>query len=155
AAALAVVGVVLTRRMPRHRISWVMASGGLWWALGALSYAYAVEALVTSPGSLPGGVAAASIDSWAWLPGVVLFPCGLLVLMPDGHLARRRWWPVPAAAAAGCVLLAAKISTSSRFDLGSSKVSNPLETDAGVLSAAAFAGFLLVAAGLAGSLAAF
>jgi signal transduction histidine kinase len=155
AAALGAIGFVLTSRMPRHRISWVMAAGGLWWAVGALANAWAVEALVTSPGSLPGGLAAAWFDSWAWLPGLTVFASALLVLMPDGHLASRRWWPVLAATAGGCALLVPAISTSATFDLADTKVANPWSTDSGAVELAVVAGLPLVIAGLVASLAAF
>ena len=70
----------------------------------ALVYAYAVEALVTHPGSLPGGLVAAWLDNWWWLPGLALPLSALLLLMPDGRLASRRWWPVPAAVVVGTAL---------------------------------------------------
>jgi DNA-binding NarL/FixJ family response regulator/signal transduction histidine kinase len=150
AEALALMGVVLTTRMPRHRISWTMAVAGLWWALSSLSNAYASVALVSDPGTLPGGFAAAWFDGWAWLPGLVLFLCALLVLMPDGHLLSRRWWPVPAAVMAGTVLSALALSGARTFDLAGASIANPLAF-AGVAVAAA--GGLLVITGLGASLA--
>jgi hypothetical protein len=54
-AGLALIGALLTARMPEHRVSQVIAIAALWWAFANLTYAYAVEALVTDPGSLPGG----------------------------------------------------------------------------------------------------
>jgi signal transduction histidine kinase len=155
AAALGGIGFVLTSRMPRHRISWVMAGGALWWAVGALSNAWAVEALVVNPGSLPGGVGAAWFDSWAWLPGLTVFASALLVLMPDGHLASRRWWPVLAATAGGCALLVPAISTAATFDLAGTKVANPWSTNSRALEVAVGVGVPLVIAGLVASLAAF
>jgi hypothetical protein len=71
----------------------------LWWGISGLANAHAVEAPVEDPGSLPAGVAAAWFDGWAWLPCLALFLCALLVLMPDGRLASRRWWPAPASVA--------------------------------------------------------
>jgi hypothetical protein len=52
--AIASMAVLLTSRLPQHRISWVMAVGALWWGISNLAFAYAVEAVVADPGSLPG-----------------------------------------------------------------------------------------------------
>ena len=65
---LALIGLLLTTRRPEHPISWVLAIMALWGTIGGLMYAYAVEALVADPGSLPGGLAAAWFDNWWWLP---------------------------------------------------------------------------------------
>ena len=51
-------------------------------------------------------------------PGLALPLCVLLVSMPDGHLASRRWWPIPAAVVVGTVLGSVAVSTSPTFDLG-------------------------------------
>jgi hypothetical protein len=154
AEALAVLAVLLTSRMPQHRISWVMAIAALWSAIAGLSFAYAVEALVGG-GSLPGGLAAAWFDNWAWLPGLALFLCAVLVLMPDGRLASRRWWPVPASVATGTVLGSFAVSAQESFDLAGTTVANPLTLESSAVAAAGLAGAVLVVAGLAASLAAF
>ena len=104
---LALIGVLLTTRRPEHPISWVLALIALWGTIGGLAYAYAVEALVGHPGSLPGGLAAAWVDNWWWLPGLALPLSALLLLMPDGHLVSRRWWPVPVVMVVGGRLAAA------------------------------------------------
>jgi hypothetical protein len=114
---LALIGVLLTTRRPEHRISWVLAITALWGTVGGLCYAYAVEALVADPGSLPGGLIAAWFDNWWWLPGLARPECVARV-MPDGHLASRRWWPIPAAVAVGTVLGSVAVSASPTFDLG-------------------------------------
>ena len=75
--------------MPEKPFSWVlaiMASGG---DLG-LSLAYAVEALVTEPGSLPGGLAAAVARQLVLASRACSPPSAMLLLMPDGDLASRR-----------------------------------------------------------------
>jgi hypothetical protein len=115
---LALIGLLLTTRRPEHPISWVLAITAVWGSLGGLVYAYAIEALVADPGSLPGGLAAAWFDNWWWLPGLALPLSALLLLMPDGHLASRRWWPVPAAVAGGTVLASVAVAASPTFDLG-------------------------------------
>ena len=155
AEAMALMGVLLTTRIPQHRISWVVAIAALWWGITGLANAYAVEALVEDPGSLPAGVAAAWFDGWAWLPGLALFLCALLVLMPDGRLASRRWWPAPASVAIGTVLGFPAASAVSRFDLAGTQIANPLASNSSAVAVAGLAGAVLVIAGLAASLAAF
>ena len=154
---LALIGVLLTTRRPEHRISWVLAIMALWGTVGGLCYAYAVEALVADPGSLPGGLVAAWFDNWWWLPGLAL-PLGvLLVLMPDGHLASRRWWPIPAAVAVGTVLGSVAVSASPTFDLGTATpIENPLARAGGsTIVIVGIVGVILVIAGLVASLGAF
>ena len=154
---LALIGVLLTTRRPEHRISWVLAIMALWGTVGGLCYAYAVEALVADPGSLPGGLVAAWFDNWWWLPGLAL-PLGvLLVWMPDGHLASRRWWPIPAAVAVGTVLGSVAVSTSPTFDLGTATpIENPLARAGGsAIVIVGIVGVILVIAGLVASLGAF
>src|SRR5437764_1379544 len=84
AEALALLGVLLTTRMPGHRVSWVLAISAAGWALSDLAFAYAVTALVSDPGAVPGGLAAAWLDNWAWLPGLALPLSAMLLLIPDG-----------------------------------------------------------------------
>jgi signal transduction histidine kinase len=154
---LALIGVLLTTRRPEHRISWVLAIMALWGMVGGFCYAYAVEALVADPGSLPGGLVAAWFDNWWWLPGLALPLSVLLVFMPDGHLASRRWWPIPAAVAVGTVLGSVAVSASPTFDLGAATpIENPLARVGGsTIVGAGIVGVILVAAGLVASLGAF
>ncbi len=154
---LALIGLLLTTRRPEHPISWVLAIMALWGTIGGLMYAYAVEALVADPGSLPGGLAAAWFDNWWWLPALALPLSALLLLMPDGTLASRRWWPVPAAVMAGTVLASVAVSTSPTFELGAATpIENPFARAGGAaIVVAGVVGVILVIAGLAASLAAF
>ena len=125
--ALAVIGALLTTRRPEHPVSWVIAVAALVSALFVLAHAYAVQALVTDPGSLPAGLVAAWLDGWGWLPGLVVLPSVLLLLMPDGHLASRRWLPAAASLVLGTVLAAAAVSSQATFDLGGPEpIENPL-----------------------------
>ena len=152
---LALTALLLTTRMPAHRMSWVLAATALLWGIANLAFAYAVEALVGDPGRLPGGTAAAWFDNWAWLPGLALFLCGLLLLMPDGRLASSRWRPVAGTVAAGTVIASAAVSVGPTFELSGTEIANPLAADGAAVVAAAVLGALLILAGLAGSVAAF
>jgi signal transduction histidine kinase len=154
---LALIGLLLTTRRPEHPISWLLAIMALWGTLGGLMYAYAVEALVAEPGSLPGGLAAAWFDNWWWLPALALPLSALLLLMPDGTLASRRWWPVPAAVVVGTVLGSVAVSASPTFDLGTATpIDNPFARAGGAtIVVVGVVGVILVIVGLVASLAAF
>jgi signal transduction histidine kinase len=153
---LALIGLLLTTRRPEHPISWVLAITAVWGSIGGLAYAYAVEALVADPGSLPGGDVAAWFDNWWWLPGLALPLSALLLLMPDGHLASRRWWPVPAAVATGTVLASAAVAASPTFELGAAEpIENPFAFDIPAVIAAGVVGVILVLGGLGASLVSF
>jgi signal transduction histidine kinase len=149
-------GALLTTRKPEHPISWGFAATGFLWAVGAGAYAYAIAALVANPQSLPAGRAAAWVDSWCWLPSLVL-PTGLLLLVvPNGRLLSPRWRPAVAALVAGSVLGSLGLSGSPTFDLGSNQpIGNPLAFDATAWHVAATVGYALVAGAVVASLASF
>ncbi len=99
----------------------------LWGTVGGLCYAYAVEALVADPGSLPGGLVAAWFDNWWWLPGLALPLGALLLLMPDGHLASAGGGPSPLPSRSERYSGPLAVSTSPTFDLGTATpIENPL-----------------------------
>ena len=76
--------------------------------------------------------------------------------MPDGHLASRRWWPVPAAVAAGTVLASVAVAASPTFELSAAEsIENPLALDIPAVIAAGVVGAILVIGGLGASLVAF
>jgi signal transduction histidine kinase len=99
--AYATVGAVILRRFPSHRIGWLFALIGLLYAVNGLAYAYAQHALYAS--DLPFGVAAAKL--WGALELVAPLLALPLLLLPDGRLSSRRWWPALALVAAAVVLL--------------------------------------------------
>ncbi len=154
--AMTCLGLLLTTRKPEHPISWGFAATGFLWAVGAAAYAYAFAALVTHPQSLPAGRAAAWVDSWCWLPGLVL-PMGLLLLVaPDGRLLSPRWRPAVAALIAGSVVGSVGLSGSPTFDLGSGQpIDNPLAFDPTAWHVAATLGYALVGGAVVASLTSF
>ena len=152
---LALIAAVLTTRRPENAISWVLALTAVWGVIGGLLHAYAIEVLTVSTW-LPGGLAAAWADNWWWLPGFALSLGALLVLMPDGHLASRAWWPVPTAVLLGTVLGSIAVSASPTFDLGTAApIENPLARDIPAIEVVGVAGAILVVVGLLASLGAF
>ena len=89
--ALALPGALLLRRLPRHPVAWIMAVGGLVWALDAVAGGWTAFAVETGA---PGGSAA--FFCFQRLGAVLLLPLPLvLLLFPDGRLPRNRWLRVP------------------------------------------------------------
>jgi signal transduction histidine kinase len=92
--AFSVVGALIASRRPDNPIGWILCGAGLSFALGSLAGEYATYALITEPGSLPGGDIMAWLGTWAWPPGIILVFTYLLLLFPDGRLPSGRWKPV-------------------------------------------------------------
>jgi len=101
-------GAVIVARRPANPIGWLFCAIGLTQGITGFANEYGHYALVTNPGSLPGGVPAL-MTTVVW---VVLFGCIplLFLLFPDGQLPSRRWRPVVwAVAAAIAVLLGSQL----------------------------------------------
>jgi hypothetical protein len=87
------VGALVASRRPRNAVGWTFCALGLFGTLAAAGEGYAVYALATRPGSLPGG------EGMAWLSGLLGGPITfamfalVLLLFPDGRPLSRRWRP--------------------------------------------------------------
>jgi hypothetical protein len=99
-----VLGVLIVSRQPRNRIGWIFCVAGLLYGLWLFTSQYAIYALITEPGSLPGAALAAWLSSWSWAPPSWLVGTLCLLLFPDGHLPSRRWRPIPWLATSGLAL---------------------------------------------------
>src|SRR5918998_444627 len=112
ALAFPTVGAIIASRRPGNAVGWIFCAVGL--CGGAEVFVFTVEygiyALVTNPGTLPGGVIATWIGTWIWLPSVTLTITFLLLLFPHGRLLSPRWravaWLAAAVTMAGTALLA-------------------------------------------------
>lgn len=87
---LAVVGALVAARVPRNPVGWLTASAGLAFELNFTALIYAWNALVVSPGTLPGGAVAALIGDHAF-PVAVAFVVLMLLHYPSGH-DLGGWW---------------------------------------------------------------
>ena len=92
AMAFATVGAVVASRRPENVIGWLLLAIGFEVVLGIFVAGYAEYALLVRYGSLPGGVAAAWLAEWLFVPVFHLLAL-LLLLFPDGLLPSRRWRP--------------------------------------------------------------
>jgi hypothetical protein len=92
--SFATVGALVASRQPGNWIGWIFCALGLFTPFAVASEQYALYALVTRAGSLPGG----EVLVWlgAWLGGPVTFTMLALIflLFPNGRLLSRRWRPV-------------------------------------------------------------
>ena len=89
--AFATVGATIVWHRRRHLVGWLFCLVGLALAIQAFAGFYATYALVTSPGSLPGGQMMGWLGSWTAVPAILLIPLFCFLLFPDGRLPGPRW----------------------------------------------------------------
>jgi hypothetical protein len=90
AVGYSTVGAIVASRLPDSPIGWLFCAIGFSFGVVHVSAEYAIYALLTRPGSLPGGDASVWVWAWIWVPaiGLVVF---LDLLFPDGKLPSARW----------------------------------------------------------------
>ena len=93
-ATFPLVGALISTRHPSNPIGWIFCAIGLSQGLDTFDTAYASHALVSDPGSLPGGEVMAWLSNWTFAPGFGLLLTFSVLLFPDGHLPSARWRPV-------------------------------------------------------------
>jgi hypothetical protein len=150
------VGALVASRQPKNPIGWIFCILGILGPFGSASEEYALYALVTQPGSLPGGEVMAWLAAWFAGPIIFAMVAFVLVLFPNGRLLSRRWRPVLWVNLVAILLLFAWNFEPGQLDsLGLLKVANPF----GVAGAAALLNtlgtiglFLLIAATIAGAI---
>jgi DNA-binding SARP family transcriptional activator len=101
--AFTTAGALVASRRPESPIGWLLLAEGLVWELVGCLDAYVRYAMASKPGALPGGVLAAWVLNWVWIPAFgiqVLF----FLLFPDGRVPGSRWRVVLWLALLGSVL---------------------------------------------------
>ena len=88
------LGLLVVYRRPGNPIGWIIAGAGLTGLVSDFVDSYAVYALITEPGSLPGGEVMAWLSNWIFIPVIFAAPAMLFLLFPNGSLLSRRWRPV-------------------------------------------------------------
>jgi hypothetical protein len=109
-SAFMVVGALIVAHRPSNAIGWLFSAIALLAFTGQLANEYAIYALATRPGSLPGAILAAWYGSWPWYLVLALSLIFTPLLFPTGGLLSPRWRPVAwlaGAATAALTLLAA------------------------------------------------
>ena len=93
-----VVGALVASRRPANAIGWLFCAAGALFAAAGLADGYATYAFAEG---LPGGLWAAWLGSWLFLPPLFGTPQLLFLLFPGGRPLSRAWgWAVWLAAAA-------------------------------------------------------
>jgi hypothetical protein len=85
------VGALIVLRGPGNSVGWVCLGIGAGLGFTAFASEYARYALVTNPGSLPGGLVAAWADNWSYLTFVIPLGTILPLVFPTGRLPSPRW----------------------------------------------------------------
>jgi hypothetical protein len=90
ALTFSTIGALVASRRLRNPIGWLFSASGLLYSATSFVHQYSIHALVTDPDLLPGGLVAAWLTSWLYIPPgiLVLF---LFLLFPDGRLPSPRW----------------------------------------------------------------
>ena len=91
ALSFSTVGWLVSGRQPANALGWLFAAVGALSAGQLFAQGYAVFGLLAHPGSIPGPIWAAWLDSWLWAPAVIIVAIHLLLLFPDGHLLAPGW----------------------------------------------------------------
>lgn len=84
-------GSLIISRQSGNPVGWIMAVGGLCFALMAFSGHYAVYGLATNPGSLPAARLISWPQTWLWVPAAGTIYLLLPLYFPNGRLLSPRW----------------------------------------------------------------
>ena len=118
----AVVGGLVASRRPANPVGWFFLGIGGCMAITVVAAEYATYGLA-------GAQAMAWLQSWLWVPGVMLLFCFLPLYFPDGRLVSRRWRWVVRLAIFSCVTGAALFALSPG-EIPYMGVDNPLGIEA-------------------------
>lgn len=119
------VGALIAARRPDNAIGWLFLAAAFLIIVSVFMGSYAVYALVTRPGALPGGEVIAWIAAWSRDIGFLLMFTFLLLLFPSGKLLSRRWRPLAWAAAVTIVLFTVSAALRPGPLSFARKISNP------------------------------
>jgi hypothetical protein len=101
----AVVGGLVASRRPANSVGWFFLGIGGCFAITLVAAEYATYGLA-------GAQAMAWLQSWLWVPGLLLLLCFLPLYFPNGRLVSRRWRWVVRLALFSCVTGAALFALS-------------------------------------------
>jgi len=91
--AFPLVGALVAARQPGNVVGWLLVAVGVFLTVNLVGESYARYALVTAPGSLPGGLYGAWLG-WTYAPIVAILAIFLPLYFPTGRLLSPRWRPV-------------------------------------------------------------
>ena len=150
--AMATCAALVISHRPRNPIGWLLLVAAIALAVALTALEYAIRAVVAHPGTLPGGVVAAWLYSWCWVPLLLVIAPGM-ALFPDGKLPSPAWRPLVWASLALLALITVGAATEPTLTLdGSVEIDNPMglewgpRTDSSEFFALVVAGVLLLLA---------
>jgi two-component system NarL family sensor kinase len=111
-ASFGLPGALLVLRGTAVPVGAVSLLIGMSFGLSAAATGWALYALKTDPGALPGAGAAVWLSWWCWPPGYCAISTLLPLVLPDGRLSSARW------RLAAVSSLAAIVAISASFALG-------------------------------------
>jgi hypothetical protein len=124
--SFATVGALVASRWPKNAIGWIFCWLGFSFSLGSASEEYALYALVTEAGSLPGAEEMLWLTAWFGGPIGFALLAFVFLLFPDGRLPSRRWRPVVWLELVAVVFLVAwAFKPGALGNLGLVRVTNP------------------------------
>lgn len=91
AVAVGGPGAALAWARPANPIGWLVFVAGAALGVGQLFYVWSVLALEVAPNALWFHPLLVWIGTWIWVPGYVLVPTLVLLMVPDGRLPGRGW----------------------------------------------------------------
>jgi hypothetical protein len=91
--AFSVVGALVASRQQRNPVGWQLLAVGVFMTAVLLGESYARYALITAPGSLPGGLYGTWLG-WTYAPALATLAIFLPLYFPTGRLLSPRWRPV-------------------------------------------------------------
>ena len=135
--SFATVGALIGSRRSGNPIGWLCLAFGVVVAELLCAWQYATFALVTAPGSLPGGQWAAWLANWP-IELTALLPILVFLLFPHGRLLSARWRPLLwLALAATTVQLLASALADVNFSTNVPSAHHPLQLlDTGIAQTA-------------------
>jgi hypothetical protein len=124
-AVFSTVGALISSRLPRNPIGWIMIGAATSYVIGGLTLVF--EDQVAHSGPIPlSGRLVIWVGSWAWSVGLGLAGIYLLLLFPSGHVPSSRWRIVGYSGAAGVVLLISSIAFDPNWQAQGLHGTNPM-----------------------------
>ena len=147
------VGALIASRKPDNPIGWLFCAVGLLQGVSIFATEYALYALVTTGGRVPGGALMTFLADVTWFPALALIATFALLLFPTGHPPTSRWRVVGWLAAAGLAVAMTAWVLGTWPVRGIGLLRGEVEDSPGVLMAMLLAGMVIVAASAVASVA--
>src|SRR5215208_4768743 len=146
--SFAAVGALVASRQPKNTIGWLFCAMGLFLTSSGAGGQYAIYALLSSPGWLPGGGTAAWLEAFLNGPIIIALFALLLLLFPDGRPPSHRWRVVLWLDLIAAMLIFAGSFKPGPMETSSLRVANPfaIEQISALLNALSSVGLYLALA---------